>query len=240
MAAMLPYSSDDFLIIGHRGAAGLAPENTLAGFAKAVALAVDAVELDVQMAAGEVVVIHDQRVDRTTDGAGLVAELSFAALRRLDAGDGQVVPTLNEVLDAVPEQVMVNIELKGAGTAAPVAQIVESRERPLLISSFDHAELVRFHQLLPDVPCAPLAGRWRAGLEAIAGTVEAWAVNLADRAATPDRVAAVRSWGCRCLVYTVNEPGRVGQLRSMGAGGVFTDYPNRVPPLARRCRSPTA
>ncbi|MYJ75784.1 MAG: glycerophosphodiester phosphodiesterase, partial [Gammaproteobacteria bacterium] len=140
------------LIIGHRGAAGLAPENTLAGFARAVELGVDGVELDVHLAGPEVVVIHDERVDRTTNGVGLVRDLTFAELRRLDAGDGQRVPTLKEVLDLVPEHMLVNIELKGVGTAEPVAAIVgdlalgakRGRLPALLVSSFDHGELGRF------------------------------------------------------------------------------------------------
>ena len=226
---------EPLLIIGHRGAAGLAPENTLAGFACAVAHGVDGVELDVRMAGKEVVVIHDERVDRTTDGAGPVSEYSFDDLRQLDAGDGQRIPTLAEVLDAVPEHIMVNIELKGPGTAATVADLVRHRsagqartEMPaLLVSSFDHDELRRFHEINPRVACAPLAGRFSERLESIAKAVDAWSVNLSERAATAVHVATVRRWGRFCLVYTVNDPAKARALGAMGANGVFTDYPDR-------------
>ena len=224
------------LIIGHRGAAGLFPENTLAGFAGAVELGVDGVELDVRMAGSEVVVIHDERVDRTTNGTGMVSELGFAELRSLDAGDGQRIPTLAEVLGLVPKHVMVNIELKGSGTALPVADIVVDRvvagqttDWPsLLVSSFDHDELRRFHEACPRVPCAPLASRWSDNLESVVGALDAWSVNLSQRTATEAHIRAVRSWGLRCLVFTVNDPGRAEVLGAIGATGVFTDYPDRL------------
>lgn len=223
------------LIIGHRGAAGLAPENTLPGFGCAVGHGVDGIELDVRVVGTEVVVIHDDRVDRTTNGTGLVSEFSFGELRRLDAGGGESIPTLGEVLDAVPGHIMVNVELKGPGTAEPVAGLVRNRSTDrsrvdmptLLVSSFDRQELRRFHELRPGVACAPLARRWSDCLEATARAVDAWSVNLSHRAANRANVAAVRSWGCRCLVYTVNDPKRAQMLLAMGVTGVFTDYPDR-------------
>ena len=227
---------DRWLIIGHRGARGLVPENTLAGFARAVELGVDGVELDVRMAGTTVVVIHDPRVDRTTDGVGLVSELPFDQLRRLDAGEGERIPTLGEVLDVVPAHVMINIELKGPGTARPVAELVADRSiaqtsagaPTLLVSSFDHDELRRFHEIHPGVACAPLAGRWSESLASTAAALDAWSVNLSRRAANAARVATVRGWGRHCLVYTVNDPASAREYRAMGATGVFTDYPDRL------------
>ena len=233
MPRMLPQSSPGFLIFGHRGAAGLAPENTLGSFARAVELGVDGVEMDVRMCGERTVVIHDVDVDRTTDGSGPVADHSFTALRNLDAGCGQTVPTLQEALESLPREVIVNIELKGPGTGEPVAKIVQRqmagnrRSHLLLVSSFDYAELGRFRSLCPEVACAPLARRWTTGLRGTAKQLSAWSVNLSDRAATARRVARVRSWGCRCLVYTVNDPERGRQLRSWGADGLFTDFPDR-------------
>ena len=225
MRAMLAESP--LAIIGHRGAAALAPENTLASFREAVRRGVDAVELDVQRCGDELAVIHDDRVDRTTNGAGAVADLSFEALRRLDAGDGERIPTLEEVLDAVPPSVAVNVELKGPDTAAPAAERLAGLDRPLLVSSFDWAELRRFHQRCPGIACAPLCGRWRRGLAEVAGELGAWSVNLADRLATADRLAAIRTWGCRCLVYTVNDVARTRELAALGVAGIFTDDPSR-------------
>ena len=214
-------------IVGHRGAAGLEPENTLAGFAKAVALSVDAVELDVHLVEGELVVIHDDTVDRTTDGTGAAAELGLARLRALDAGNGQLIPLLDEVLAAVPPDVGINVELKGKDTAVPTAKRLRGKQRPLLVSSFDHDELRRFHAACPDIPCAPLFSRWRSPM-ATAKELNAISINIGDRLATPERIAAIREEGFACLVYTVNDPDRARALRGFGASGVFTDFPDRV------------
>lgn len=224
-----PQRDDGLWVIGHRGAAGLAPENTLASFSRAVRHGVDAVELDVHLSAdGRLVVIHDERLDRTTNGNGQVAARTLAALRRLDAGAGERIPTLDEVLEAVPTRIAVNIELKGPGTAAPVARAVAGWTRPLLVSAFDHAELARFHGLCPATPCAPLLAKWRRGVLDTARTLDAWSLNLADRIADPATVNAVRESGCLCLVYTVNDAERAAALRAIGVAGVFSDFPDRL------------
>ena len=224
-----PRRPDGLRVVGHRGAAGLAPENTLASFAKAVALGVDGVELDVHLTLdGHLAVIHDERVDRTTDGSGAVAAMKLDALRRLDAGGGTRIPTLAEVLDAVPAAVAVHVELKGTGTAAPLARCIGGLDRPVLVSSFDHAELARFHALCPRIRCAPLFAHWRPGALATARALDAWSVNLSDRIATMGNVAALRQADYACLVYTVNEPGRARELRGLGVAGVFTDHPDRL------------
>ena len=224
-----PRRDDGLWVIGHRGAAGFAPENTLASFARAVRIGVDGVELDVRLTADRrLAVIHDERVDRTTDGKGKVAAKTLDDLRQLDAGAGERIPTLDEVLDVVPSRVVVNIELKGPETAAPVARTIADMDRPLLVSAFDHAELARFHRLCPTVPCAPLVGRWRRDALDTAASLQAWSVNLADRIASPQTVEAVRSRGYRCLVYTVNNAERARELRATGVTGVFSDYPDRL------------
>lgn len=224
-----PQRDDGLRVVGHRGAAGLAPENTLASFSQAVRLGVDAVELDVHLSADErLVVIHDDRVDRTTDGNGQVAATTLAALRMLDAGGGERVPTLDEVLEAVPMRIAVNIELKGRGTAEPVARAVAGCRRPLLVSAFDHGELARFHGLCSAIPCAPLLARWRPGVLDTARTLDAWSVNIADRIADAATVNAIRESGCLCLVYTVNDAERAAALRTMGVAGVFSDFPDRL------------
>lgn len=224
-----PRRDDGLWVIGHRGAAGLAPENTLASFAHAVRLGVDAVELDVRLSADQhLVVIHDEHVDRTTNGNGKVADAPLAALRMLDAGAGERVPTLDEVLEAVPGHVAVNIELKGRGTAEAVANAVAARKRPLLVSAFDHPELARFRSLCPHVPCAPLLGRWQRGVLDTARALGAWSVNLADRTADRTTVDAIRASGRQCLVYTVNDAERATALRAIGVAGVFSDFPDRL------------
>src|SRR3990172_151413 len=118
-------NSHKILRVGHRGAGGYAPENTLASFRKALELKVDMFELDVRLCrSGEVVVLHDETVDRTTDGSGAAGDLSFSQLKKLEAGRGEKIPTLEEVLELAAGKCGVNIELKGENTEQPVAGII--------------------------------------------------------------------------------------------------------------------
>lgn len=216
-------------MIGHRGAAGLRPENTLPSFVEAVRLGVDAVELDVQSVQGTLIVLHDDRVDRTTNGRGTVAELSLEELRRLDAGNGARVPLLDEVFEVIPPHVGINVELKGADTAEPLAQFLRNRpSRDVLVSSFDHDELRRFHAASPDVPVAPLFSRWRRDAIHVARELAAWSINVALRATTAERVRQVCAAGLELLVYTVNDPLQARHLVGMGVSGLFTDFPDRI------------
>src|SRR5271154_4385560 len=115
----------NFLCIGHRGAKGLEPENTLRSIRKALDLGVDGVEVDVYLAGGQLVVIHDDTLERTTNGRGRVEAQSFDYLRSLDAGMGEKIPTLREVFDTVNRRAFINVELKGGNTAEPVFELIE-------------------------------------------------------------------------------------------------------------------
>ena len=216
-----------FMVIGHRGAAGLAPENTLASFRRAAALGVDAVELDVHLVEGELVVIHDDAVDRTTDGSGRVADYGLDALRRLDAGGGERIPLLDEALEALPPAVGANIELKGKGTGAALAHRFPAA-RDLLVSSFDLTELAVVRKRRPEARCAPLFHRRRNDMIDAAQALDAWSMNVSDRLANQQLVGAARAAGLAVLVYTVNDVARARTLAALGARGVFTDRPDRV------------
>ncbi|MDA0978265.1 MAG: glycerophosphodiester phosphodiesterase family protein [Proteobacteria bacterium] len=137
------------MCIGHRGARGYKPENTLPAFDFAIELGCDWLELDVHLVEGELVVIHDRELDRTTNGRGQVNEQSLDYLRSLDAGDGAGIPLLSEVLDLVDQRCGVNVELKGPGTAAPACALLDrycqkgwSTEQ-FLVSAFNHRELAQ-------------------------------------------------------------------------------------------------
>lgn len=218
-----------FLVIGHRGAAGLEPENTLRSFARALELGVDAIELDVYALEGRIVVIHDDTLERTTSGRGRVDATPLAALRTLDAGKGERIPFLEEVLDLLAGRVAVNVELKGRGTARPVAGLVARRsETQFVVSSFDHRELAAFRSTTRSVPVAPLFDRNHPRMFDIADELGAWSVNVSRRIASPALIDAARSRGYGVLVYTVNDPAEAARLAQSGAKGVFTDYPDRV------------
>ena len=218
--------SPDFSIIGHRGAAGIEPENTLRGFKRALEHQVHAVEFDVYRIDRELVVIHDDTVDRTTDGTGTLTDFSFERLRQLDAGDGERIPTLIEVLDLVPPSVGVNVELKGPGTATAVAEVLRQYSHRQLVSSFDHGELRQFVAGGSGIPIAPLFGRWRENGIEIARALKAHAVNISDRIAIPERVTDIVTAGFACYVFTVNDVQRAKDLKEMGVSGVFTDRPD--------------
>ncbi|MFM8355982.1 MAG: glycerophosphodiester phosphodiesterase [Gammaproteobacteria bacterium] len=226
------------IVIGHRGAAGLIPENTLPSFRRAYACAVAAVELDVHWHDNALIVLHDDTLDRTTNGTGPFKQLDLRALRQLDAGGGWPIPLLPEVLAELPAGVGINIELKGADTAAPVAALLQSAgpfapgdasNRPdVLVSSFDHDELRRFHALAPDIRVAPLLHEWRDDAWALATALDAFAINLNHRIATPARLAEASRRGLRTILYTVNDLDRARALIAAGATGVFTDHPDRI------------
>jgi glycerophosphoryl diester phosphodiesterase len=221
--------ADPFLIIGHRGAAGLVAENTLPSFQRAIDCGVGAVELDVYAVEGELLVIHDDTLERTTDGSGNVIDQPLATLRRLDAGGGWPIPLLAEVVAILPHAIGINIELKGPDTAAPVAEFLSRQPlAEVLVSSFDHAELGRFRDLAPTVPVAPLFSRWNDDAWQIAASMHAWSINLSRRIATPERLARARAAGLRALVYTVNNLAEARKLIGLGATGIFTDYPDRI------------
>ncbi|MFH1068513.1 MAG: glycerophosphodiester phosphodiesterase family protein [Candidatus Glassbacteria bacterium] len=230
--------SSEFIVIGHRGAAGLAPENTLASFARAVELGVDMVELDVQLTTDHrLAVIHDETVERTTDGAGRVSELTFARIHSLDAGAGQQVPGLEEVLDTVGRRCRVNVELKGENTGSAVCTLLREyvsrqgwRWRDFLISSFDYDRLSQARELLPEVPIAVLFSDLPDDFLEMAKALKASYVNLSLEQATPERIAAAGYAGLPVLVYTVNSAGEADSLRRIGAAGVFTDYPDLIKP----------
>src|SRR2546428_297275 len=142
--------SAPFLCIGHRGARGHEPENTVRSVRRAIELGADGVEIDVYFVDGELVVIHDAKLERTTNGRGRVMRKSFAFLRSLDAGKGERIPTLREIFDAVDRRAFVNVELKGRNTAEPVQSLIEEyvaargwRFEDFIVSSFHRRELAR-------------------------------------------------------------------------------------------------
>ena len=205
----------------------------MAAFRLAAELGVDAVELDVHRVQGRLVALHDETLDRTTSGSGALDGCGLAALRRLDAGEGQQVPLLEEVFRALPAQVGVNIELKGRNTAQLAAELALREQamsgRQVLISSFHREELRQAATLCgKDVHLAPLFARWPQDGWRFAAEVGAWSLNLSLPCAQRARLAEARRRGLRVLVYTVNGRADAQRLFRWGAAGVFTDYPNRL------------
>lgn len=227
--------SKEFLNIGHRGACGYAPENTLLSFKKALEFNVDMVELDVYaLSSGELVVIHDETVDRTTNGKGYVWDFSFDEIRKLDAGEGEQVPTLNEVLDLIQRKCQVNIELKGEGTAEPTAKLIEDylekgwQYEDFLVSSFNHHELKKFKDLSPKTRTGALITAIPIDYAKFAEDLGAFSANLDIDFINKDFVQDAHQRGLKVYVFTVNTEEDIKRMKKLSVDGIFTNFPDRV------------
>jgi len=148
-------------VVGHRGAAGIEPENTLRGFRRALEVGVDSTECDVHLSRdGRLVVIHDDTVDRTTNGTGEVRSMTFAQVRALDAGLGERVPMLREVLESVSGRVPLHVELKAPGTERAAVQAVREMrmEGAVIFTSFDLCRLRRVRRIDPSLEVGAIFG----------------------------------------------------------------------------------
>ena len=220
---------------GHRGACGHAPENTVRSVRKALALGADGVEVDVHLAAGRLMVIHDETLERTTNGHGSVAGKTFAELRALDAGWGEKIPTLAEIFDAVDRRAVVNVELKGPHTAGPVTALIVDYVRQrgwsfddFLVSAFDHAQLREVGQICPAIRLGALIEKTPRDLAPLAEALGAWSLHVSKRCVTPALVAEAHRCGLKVFVYTVNRRAEIARMKTLGVDGVFSDFPERV------------
>jgi glycerophosphoryl diester phosphodiesterase len=225
----------EFLCFAHRGASGHEPENTLAAVEKAIALGSDWIEVDVYVVAGELIVIHDERLERTTSGAGYVSHTSLAYLRSLDAGKGQSVPTLREVLDSVDGRAGINVELKGPKTAgltvSLIEEYVEKRQwsyEHFIVSSFSRRQLKEVGKLDPSIRIGILIDRPRRHYARFARLYSAYALHIHVSLVNARSVKRAHERGLKVFVYTVNSPEDIHRLESLGVDGIFTDFPELV------------
>ena len=262
-AARLPRLVTRPLRFAHRGASARAPENTLAAFREAVRLGADAVECDVHLSRdGVPVILHDDTVDRTTDGRGAVARLTLAEIRRLDAGAwfasrfrGERVPTLEETLDFARGRCGLNLEIKGPdrgrrapdaadprAAAAAVARVLRrSRYRDyLVLSSFSAEAILALRAALPRARLGLLASRSLRGVRSLHRRAGLHALHPHVRLASRRRVRLARDLGLRIYFWTVNDAALARRLLLLGCDGLMTDDPalfDGIPGLARRWAS---
>lgn len=232
-------------IVGHRGARGLAPENTLPGILAAAAKGVTYFEVDAKLSAdGEVIIMHDATLERTTNGTGKVAETPFAVLRTLDAGKPfpeqgfAAIPTLVELLDLlVAHNWGINIEIKPCPgrereTAAKVCAIVEAhwpRDRePPLLSSFSVDSLEEAQRVAPHLPRGYLCESLTPGWQEVVARLACATLNLNTATLGPAELAEAKATGLPVLVWTVNDPARAASLLADGVAAVITDRPDIV------------
>ena len=234
----LPQTNAKPLVIGHRGAADLAPENTLAGIELAFELGVDAVEFDVHRSSdGELVAIHDAELDRTTDGAGFVRNLTFAELQALDAGGwfasdfaGEPVPSVRQIFEAArANDVLLFIELKDpflyTGIEDDIVNLIaEFRyEDRAHILSFNHRALRNIRDINPDLTLSAL---WRDQPPPDNDGFDVVNARHTILARPEEFINGFRSEGIPVMVWTVNDPARMLALIDAGIDGITTDRPD--------------
>ena len=223
------------ICFAHRGASGHEPENTLAAVAKAITLGADWIEVDVYAVTGELIVVHDERLERTTNGAGYVRDKSLGYLRSLDAGKGQCIPTLREVIESVDRRAGINIELKGPKTAGLAVSLIEEyvRDRQwnyeqFIVSSFNRRQLRKVKKLNPHIRIGILINRPHRHYAIFARRYRASSVHAQINIASARFIARAHERGLKVFVYTVNNSEDIDRLQALGVDGIFTDFPELV------------
>lgn len=224
------------LKFGHRGASGYMPENTIASFNRAIELGVDMVELDVhQCKTGEIVVMHDDMVDRTTNGHGRIADLTLDELFALDAGNGEKIPTLLEVLEAINHRVGVVVELKENAAVEQTATIINRAideqgwiSNQFSVTAFDHHLLRAFHILCPRVPLGAILAGNPIGYAEFGERLGAASVNMAYPFLTQEFVEDAHARGLQVFAWPVDDPRDIERMKSIGVDGIFSNFPDRI------------
>lgn len=219
------------LCIGHRGACGHVPENTLTSLERAIALGCVLTEVDVRRTADSaLVLLHDESVDRTTNGQGLVAEMTLEDIRKLDAGGGQTLPTLGEALTAASGRIGLILELKAEGLAYDACAIVRASgfAGPIIYASFLHEELQHVRRADPDSKTLVLFKRLPKDPGAEAVRLQATHVGLRFDTATRPLVNTLHKVRLTVFVYTVNRPADIAKMKTFGVDGIISDFCNRL------------
>lgn len=224
------------LVIGHRGAMGHKTENTLASVKKALELKVDMIEIDVfKIKSGEIIVFHDDEVNRLTNGTGKVEDYTWQQLQELTLVGNHKIPLLTTVLDTINAKVPVNVELKGAGTANDVNAILEEyintknwKLDQFFISSFNWDELIAMRTINSKIAIGVLTEEDPLQALPMAKQLKAVSINADEKDVTKNVVEAIQLQGFKLYTYTVNAPENIVRLKNLFVDGIFTNYPERV------------
>jgi len=226
------------MIIGHRGAMGHVAENTIPSIKKAMELGVDGIEIDVfKCKTGELVVFHDEKLDRLTNASGLIESLELDSIKKITVLDKYRIPTLEDVLILIDGQVKLNIELKGQGTASPTNDIINQyinkegwTNDKFIISSFKWDELEKIRSLNSLIPIAVLVNTRVNPIEALpfARKVKAIAINPNFKDLNQENIKEIQSNGFKVFPYTINELDDIERMIKLGVDAIITDYPERV------------
>ena len=230
-------SQDNFLLIGHRGAMGLLPENTLSSIELAINLGCDAAEIDVfKCESGELVVFHDKTLEKLTNATGYIEALDIDSIQKIEVLEGYTIPTLNEVLDLIQGRIFINIELKGSQTAIKTNEILNNYLKnnlwssdKFLISSFDWDELKIFRKVNQKVPVAVITEDDPLDAIPVALELNAVAINPDYKTLNSTNIKKIKEKKLKIYPWTVNEIDDINMMIDFQVDGIITDYPDRIP-----------
>lgn len=218
------------LKIGHRGAKGYVAENTLDSFQKALELGVDGIELDVHLSAdGTIMVIHDETIDRTTSGKGLVNDFTADELRQFG------IPALSEVIELVDRKCFINIEIKDVKATKPVIELLQNYSSKknwnpdlFLISSFDWTVLEEISSIDPSLKIGVLTENDITSAQAFAQKTNAYSIHPYFRLLNTGTVLLIRGNGFKIFPWTVNSAEEITFVQAMGVDGIISDFPDII------------
>ena len=224
------------LKIGHRGAKGYEPENTFVSFQKALDMQVDGIELDVHLSAdGEIIVIHDESIDRTTNGKGFVNALSLRELKAFRINGTYEIPTLAAIFDLVNQDCFINIELKSYEATDKVVSLIEKyvtkkgwKYNRFLVSSFDWNALQQVAFLNDKIPIGVLTETDLDLALAFAKFIQAKSIHPHFHLLTKENTAQMQEKGLQVFPWTINELEDIQKIKTFNVNGIITDFPNRI------------
>ena len=215
---------------------GHVTENTIPSIKKAIELGVDGIEIDVfRCKSGEIVVFHDKKLDRLTNSSGYIEDLSYDSINKIKVMGKYRIPQLIEVIDILPNEIFLNIELKGEETSQKVNEIVtefinrtESKLDRFIISSFNWKELEKFRLFNSKIPIAVLTDTSPLNAISVAKKLNAVAINPNYKLLNKNTVNEIKKEGLKIFPYTVNSLSDIDKMKTLGVDGIITDYPERI------------
>ena len=231
-----PATSQQIQVFGHRGAMGHATENTVLSVQKALAFGVDGVEIDVfRCKSGEIIVFHDQTLDKLTNGSGKIEEKTLKQLNALKVMGSEPIPTLDKIINVINGSTRLNIELKGKNTAEGVFKIMKKaiesgswKADQLFVSSFDWDELRDFKKRTSEFGIAVLTEKNPLDAIPVAREFNAFAINPKHSHLTQKIINEIHSEGFEIYTWTLNEKNRIEELIFQGVDAIITDFPDRI------------
>lgn len=222
-------------VFAHRGASGDFPENTKSAILEALKVGVDGIEVDIQSSFDDYMVIHDSWLDRTTSGKGRVSNFTAHELSKLDAGNGEKIPTLQQLFDWNNNKSLLNIELKHTFAlerfVAQLEQNIEAKKiskTNILVSSFDHHQLQWLKNKLPWLKIGALTSSIPINYAKFASDLNAYSVHADKTFINKAFAEDAKKRGLKIYAYTVDRKEDIALMLEYGIDGIFTNYPART------------